>query len=714
MRILFFLLFLLSSFSAYADSPVIWGPGGYAKNLAANGFLLSTGEYVAHLTSDPSGGGGFVASIGSLGLLNNAGSGQLWVKTGAGNTAWTNALTASTGWSLLGNAGTNPAANYIGTSDGQDFVIRTNATERLRITSAGAYDTTLGTGIIHSDVSGILTSSAVDLSGADVTGTLGIANGGTGQVTANAALNALLPSQGGNAGKVLSTNGTDTSWAAALTNTLTSAHIFVGNAGNVATDVAVSGDIALTNAGVTSYAGIVPLNKGGTNANLTADNGAIPYSTGTQFSLLAHNASTGFPLLSGGAGAPTWSVLMKEDVVNSRLALGDTTVAPGANQDVLYTARSAAGRFVMRSSGGQDWIFEPTNGSMQINTSTNAHIGIGLDTANRFSTGDKSPLYMASLSSIGDNGTTVGTFQANGSFVSPILEIENSNNTVNNFEGLILENSASGWIGGLFGVNENHSVVGSATGHLELWTNNAGTRSRKMNIAKNGAVTMDLYTAGIAHFSGAGLISSSAVDLASSDVTGILPNANTTATSANTASTIVARDASGNFSAGTITAALSGNATTATSLAANPTDCSAGQFATAIDAQGNLTCATPASSGGGGGSGTQNIKFTLSGAIVPFTAIDGPHYQTTTTSVASVNISMLNSGDSGSTVVQMNQYRAGVLFSSATASLASAAAAPTGAVSALSGALSLTTGDIITVDVNSVATGNPAELSVEY
>lgn len=38
------------------------------------------------------------------------------------------------------------------------------------------------------------------------------------------------------------------------------------------------------------------------------------------------------------------------------------------------------------------------------------------------------------------------------------------------------------------------------------------------------------------------------------------------ATSANTASTIVARDASGNFTAGTITAALSGNATTATTL----------------------------------------------------------------------------------------------------------------------------------------------------
>jgi len=45
-----------------------------------------------------------------------------------------------------------------------------------------------------------------------VTGTLPIANGGTGQVTANAALNALLPSQGGNSGKQLQTDGSNTSW----------------------------------------------------------------------------------------------------------------------------------------------------------------------------------------------------------------------------------------------------------------------------------------------------------------------------------------------------------------------------------------------------------------------------------------------------------------------------------------------------------------------
>jgi hypothetical protein len=52
--------------------------------------------------------------------------------------------------------------------------------------------------------------------------------------------------------------------------------------------------------------------------------------------------------------------------------------------------------------------------------------------------------------------------------------------------------------------------------------------------------------------------------LATISTAGKVSNAATTATSANTANAIVARDASGNFTAGTITAALSGNATTAT------------------------------------------------------------------------------------------------------------------------------------------------------
>ena len=54
------------------------------------------------------------------------------------------------------------------------------------------------------------TTGAVTLAG-----TLGVANGGTGQTTANAALNALLPSQASQSGKVLSTDGANTSWITA-------------------------------------------------------------------------------------------------------------------------------------------------------------------------------------------------------------------------------------------------------------------------------------------------------------------------------------------------------------------------------------------------------------------------------------------------------------------------------------------------------------------
>lgn len=68
------------------------------------------------------------------------------------------------------------------------------------------------------------------------------------------------------------------------------------------------------------------------------------------------------------------------------------------------------------------------------------------------------------------------------------------------------------------------------------------------------------------------------------------------ATANNTASRIVYRDASGNFAAGTITATLVGNASTATALATNPSDCGASQYASSIDASGNLTCSTPTSS----------------------------------------------------------------------------------------------------------------------
>lgn len=56
-----------------------------------------------------------------------------------------------------------------------------------------------------------------------------------------------------------------------------------------------------------------------------------------------------------------------------------------------------------------------------------------------------------------------------------------------------------------------------------------------------------------------------------------------------------------------------GNAATATALAANPSDCSVGEFANAIAANGNLTCA--AAGGGSPGGSTTEIQYNSGGAF---------------------------------------------------------------------------------------------------
>lgn len=63
----------------------------------------------------------------------------------------------------------------------------------------------------------------------------------------------------------------------ALTNT----HVFVGNASNVATDVAMSGAITIANTGATTYAGTVPNTKGGTGGDSSSSTGIAHVSSGT-------------------------------------------------------------------------------------------------------------------------------------------------------------------------------------------------------------------------------------------------------------------------------------------------------------------------------------------------------------------------------------------------------------------------------------------------
>ncbi|MFA6060671.1 MAG: tail fiber domain-containing protein, partial [Taibaiella sp.] len=50
---------------------------------------------------------------------------------------WAAATATATGWNTTGNAGTTPAANFIGTTDNQPLVLRTNNTDKVRVTGTG-------------------------------------------------------------------------------------------------------------------------------------------------------------------------------------------------------------------------------------------------------------------------------------------------------------------------------------------------------------------------------------------------------------------------------------------------------------------------------------------------------------------------------------------------------------------------------------------------
>jgi hypothetical protein len=157
-------------------------------------------------------------------------------------------LTAGTGISIGNGAGsitvTNSAPDQTVALTGAGTTSITGTYPNFTITSNDQYVGTVtsvgGTGTVNGiSLSGTVTSSGSltlggTLSGVDlttqVTGTLPIANGGTGQTTANTAFNALAPSQTSQSGKYLTTDGTNTSWATAgvtaVNDTSTSTNLY--------------------------------------------------------------------------------------------------------------------------------------------------------------------------------------------------------------------------------------------------------------------------------------------------------------------------------------------------------------------------------------------------------------------------------------------------------------------------------------------------------
>ena len=123
-----------------------------------------------------------------------------------------------------------------------------------------------------------------------LTAPIGIAQGGTGQVTAPLAINALLPSQAGSNGYVLGTNGTVAAWTPAV-------------AGGSVTSVGVSGGTTglttsggpITTSGTITLSGTLGIPNGGTGATFAS----------AGFNALSPITSTGDLIVGNGANSAT-------------------------------------------------------------------------------------------------------------------------------------------------------------------------------------------------------------------------------------------------------------------------------------------------------------------------------------------------------------------------------------------------------------------------
>ncbi len=182
-----------------------------------------------------------------------------------------------------------------------------------------------------------------------LSGVVGIAGGGTGATTTIGAQNAILPAQGGNAGKVLSTNGTNVSWiATGGTGTVTSVSLSPGTTG--LTVNGGSAPVTITAAGSFTLAGVLNVANGGTGLSAlgTGVQTALGLATNSNGGMLLAGAGGILPIARGGTGISTVPT-------NGKILIGNGTGYTLANLTAgsgITIDNSVAGAITINATGG--------------------------------------------------------------------------------------------------------------------------------------------------------------------------------------------------------------------------------------------------------------------------------------------------------------------------------------------------------------------------
>ena len=295
-----------------------------------------------------------------------------------------------------------------------------------------------------------------------LTGTIDIANGGTGQTNANAAFNALVPSQTGNTGKYLTTNGTDTSWATNPLGTVTSVAATAGTGIAVTgSPITTSGTLNITN---TAPDQIVVLNSGtgistsGTYPNFTVTNTAPDQTvsiasgtgisaTGTYPAFTVTNTAPDQVVALTGAGTtvvtgtyPNFTITSTDSTTGTVTSVAATagtgisvTGSPITTSGTLNITNTAPDQTVVLTAG----TGISTSGTYPNFTITNTSPSLGGDVVGPASSTDNAiarfdtttgKLLQNSVVLVGDTGVVTGVTELTAStkVVSPHFDAQNS------------------------------------------------------------------------------------------------------------------------------------------------------------------------------------------------------------------------------------------------------------------------------------------------
>src|SRR3989339_1632397 len=291
-------------------------------------------------------------------------------------TSWVYLLSGSY-WSLSGNASTNPVNDFIGTSDAQDFVLRTNNLERARILSGGNFgigtnnpsqrfevsdgnilltNTGAATELRFAEPGGVdYTAFKAQAQTANVTYTLPTADGSNGQAltTDGAGLLSWSTISGGSAGWTVG--------AGVVYNTTDNIGIGTSTPGQLLE--VRNGGLLLSNSGTAGALSFAE--PGGTDVTAfvaQAQTGSLTYT------LPAGDGSNGQVLTTDGAGLLSWSTISGGSagwtvgagvVYNTTDNIGIGTSTPGQllevrNGGLLLSNSGTAGALSFAEPGGTD------------------------------------------------------------------------------------------------------------------------------------------------------------------------------------------------------------------------------------------------------------------------------------------------------------------------------------------------------------------------